>query len=65
MPMKQKIALQRRNGVLVIVLSRGQFPSASRMIPLTDIKNPGSKSQSGMSLSVTSLARSAWVTFVF
>jgi hypothetical protein len=41
MPKKQKIAPQRRRGVLVIVLSRGQFPSASKMIPLTDIKNPG------------------------
>lgn len=63
MPKKQRMVPQRRRSVLVIVLSRVQFPSASRIIPLTDIKKPGTRSQSGMSLSVISLARSR-VTFV-
>jgi hypothetical protein len=55
MPKKQKMAPQRRRSVLVIGLSRVQFPSASRIIPLTDIKKPGTNSQSGKSLPVTSL----------
>jgi hypothetical protein len=39
-PKKQRMAPQRTRSVLVIVLSRVQFPSASRIIPLTDTKKP-------------------------